>query len=174
MALHQAALASALPVPVATSSVLLVSLVDRLLGRGRRAGILTVSAAALTAAHLTAVGASADTPIGGLPADGHFADVFLRDGTSLDPGLARAELLQAAERLIAARPEVGALVLECTNMGSHTAALAQHTGLPVFDVISLAIWLRQGLFSTGQPLAKVRGVADPPPLSNGRKSASRS
>ena len=35
MALHQSALASALPVPVATSSVLLVSLVDRLLGRGR-------------------------------------------------------------------------------------------------------------------------------------------
>ena len=144
MALHQAALAAALPVPVATSSLLQMPLVDRLLPPGRRAGVLTISAADLTTAHLAAVGASPDTPIGGLPPDGHFATIFLGDRLGLNAALAEAELLAAADALRALHPEIGAIVLECTNMGPYGGALARHIGLPVVDVVSLANWLHRG------------------------------
>jgi len=145
MALHQATLAAALPVPVATSSLLQLPMIDRLLPAGRSTGVLTISAADLTPAHLAAVGARPDTPIGGLPPDGHFAKVFLGDRPGLDPRLAAAELLAAADQLLERHPTVGAMVLECTNMGPYSAALARHAGMPVLDVVTLARWLHQGL-----------------------------
>jgi hypothetical protein len=158
LVLHQETLARALPVPVATSSLLLVPLVDRLLGPGARAGVLTISAADLGPAHLAAAGAAPDTPIAGLAADSHFAAVFLRDGPTLDLGRARAELLAAADSLLAGHPEVGAIVLECTNMGPHAAALARHTGLAVFDVMTLASWLHQGLCPQPRPAPQASGT----------------
>lgn len=145
LALHQAALATALPVPVATSSLLQVPLVERLLPAGRRVGVLTVSAADLTISHLTAVGAAADTAVGGLDPEGPFASALLGAETALDPALAEIELLAAADRLLARHPATGAIVLECTNMGPYAAALARHTGLPVFDVVAFAHWFYRGL-----------------------------
>ena len=38
---------------------------------------------------------------------------------------------------LAAHPEVGAIVLECTNMPPFRADVQAATGLPVFDVTSL-------------------------------------
>ncbi len=145
LALHQAALAEALAVPVATSSLLQVGTVDQLLPPGQRVGILTISALDLTPAHLRAVNAAIDTPIGGLPRQSHFASVFLDDGPTLDREIAETELLAAADELRRRHPEIGALVLECTNMGPYAAALVRHAGLAVFDVTSLADWLHKGL-----------------------------
>lgn len=166
MALHQATLVDALPVPVATSSLLQVGMAGQLLPPGKRVGVLTISAADLGPAQLRAANAPLDTPVGGLPRQSHFAAVFLDDGPTLDRQLAEAELLAAADELCHRHPEIGALVLECTNMGPYAAALARHTGLAVFDVTSLAAWLHKGL-------ATCHGTADTPSLSLAGKSASR-
>lgn len=145
LVLQQATLAAALPVPVATSSLLQIAAVQRLLPAGRRVGVLTISAADLGPDHLRAAGAAADTPIGGVPRQSHFARTFLDDLPTLDPTLAEADLVAAAEELLARAPAIGALVLECTNMGPYAGTLAGRTGLPVFDVIGLAGWLHGGL-----------------------------
>jgi hypothetical protein len=145
LALHQAALTTALPVPIATSSLLQVPLVQTLLPQDRRVGVLTASAQDLGPAHLEAVGAAPDTPIAGLDPEGHFATVLLGGNAPLDMVKAEADLLTAAARLVDAHPEIGAIVLECTNMGPYRSALARQTGLPVFDVISLARWFYSGL-----------------------------
>jgi len=145
LALHQQTLAAALPVPVATSSLLQLPLLERLLPKGQRVGVLTASAKDLTAAHLAAVGAAADTPVAGLEPVGHFATVLLGSGEPLDPERASADLFAAADRLRARHPTLGAILLECTNMGPHTPALARHTGLPVFDVVGFAHWFHRGL-----------------------------
>ncbi len=145
LALHQARLAAALPVPVATSSLLQVPMVERLLPPGRRVGVLTASARDLSPAHLTAVGVAVDTPIGGLEPAGHFASVLFGAETPLDPVVAVADLLAATERLVEDHPDIGALVLECTNMGPYAGAIARHTGLPVFDVVGFAHWFYRGL-----------------------------
>ncbi len=167
LVLHQAALAEALPVPVATSSLLQVAMADQLLPTGRRAGILTISAADLGPAHLRAANARADTPIGGLPRDSHFASVFLGNRPTLDRETAEAEVLAAAGELRRRHPEIGALVLECTNMGPYAAALARETGLPVLDVTTLAGWLHRGL------VPQAHGTPKAGPLSAGSNSASR-
>jgi Asp/Glu/hydantoin racemase len=166
LAEHQTTLATALAVPVASSSLLQVGMVGQLLPPGKRVGILTISARDLGPAQLRAVKAPIDTPVGGLPRQSHFASVFLDDGPTLDRQLAESEVLAAADDLRRQHPDVGALVLECTNMGPFTATLAKQTGLAVFDVVSLADWLHAGL-------AARHGAADSRFLSPAGKSTSR-
>ena len=135
----QRELAAAVSVPVFTSSLLLVPLVHRMLAPGRRVGVLTVNAASLTPEHLESAGIGPDVPlaIAGLEGEKEFTRVLLGDELELDVDLAREEHVRVARRLIAERPDVGAIVLECTNMPPYAADIQRETGLPVFDIVSL-------------------------------------
>ena len=42
-------------------------------------------------------------------------------------------------------PEVGAIVLECTNLPPYAAALRAELGVPVFDIYSMISWFHAGL-----------------------------
>jgi len=42
-------------------------------------------------------------------------------------------------------PEVGAIVLECTNMGPFSKDINLALGLPVYDVVSYLTWFHAGL-----------------------------
>jgi len=137
LALFQPQLQAALPVPVATSSLLQVAPLQAGLPPGRRVGIITIDAKALTADHLRGVGAAPDTPIAGVRAAGEFARAIMGDAAELDTDQLRAEVLEAGARLVQAHPEVAALVLECTNMPPYAAALAQASRLPVYDILTL-------------------------------------
>uniref|UniRef100_UPI00333EFF31 aspartate/glutamate racemase family protein n=1 Tax=Bosea sp. (in: a-proteobacteria) TaxID=1871050 RepID=UPI00333EFF31 len=76
LALLQKELAAALPVPVATSSLLQAPLIEAMLPAGQQVGILTFADEALTARHLSAVGVRPDTPVMGLPPDSLFRQVY--------------------------------------------------------------------------------------------------
>lgn len=145
LALFQAELAAVSPIPVATSALLLVPQVGRMLPAGKRVGVITASAAGLTAAHLAAAGAAVDTPIAGMSPGGAFAHTFLGDAADLDRDAVEHETLDAGRRLLAAHPDVGALVLECTNLPPFAAALRRALGLPVYDVLDMLRWFRAGL-----------------------------
>ncbi len=144
LACYQRELAAALSVPVAASALLQVPMVARTLPAGRGVGVLTYDAAALGRAHLDGVGVDGDVPIVGLPPDGAFVRAIRAGDPVPDFDALEAEALDAAARL-AAMPDVGAIVCECTNLGPFSAAIAARTGLPVFDVVSLVHWLHQGL-----------------------------
>jgi hypothetical protein len=145
LALFQAELAAVSPIPVATSALMLVPHVARTLPVGRRVGVLTASAANLTAAHLASAGASADTPVVGMPPDGSFAHTILGDAPDLDRDAIEGEALAAGWALVERHPEVGAIVLECTNLPPYAAALRGALGLPVYDVLDMLRLFRAGL-----------------------------
>lgn len=149
LAALQRELASALPVPVATSSLLQVAWLARMLPAGRSVGVVTIDAAALDADHLEAVGAAGDVPIEGVDSAGEFATRILGDQTVLDLAAAEHDVVEAARRLIARRPDVGAIVLECTNMPPYAAAVARATGRPVYDVLTMLDWFWRGLQRQG-------------------------
>jgi len=135
--LHQAALAAALPVPVATSSLMLIPLVARTLPPGKRVGVLTFSAKDLTPAHFIAAGASPDVPFVGVAEDGTFRRA-LRGLPTHDSIEARElDVIAAARQLVTRHKDIGAIVLECTNFPPHRAAVARETGLPVYDIFTL-------------------------------------
>ncbi len=143
----QRELAGAVTVPVFTSSLLLVPLVHRMLPHGRRVGILTVDAAALSREHLEGAGVTADIPIAlaGLETEKEFTRVLLGNELELDVDAARDEHVRIARRLLGDHPDVGAIVLECTNMPPYTADIQRVTGLPVFDIVSLVRLVHAGL-----------------------------
>jgi len=137
LALFQVEMAARVTVPMWTSSLLLVAEIEAGLMAGRRVGIVTADAASLTAAHLGAAGARADTPREGLALDSRFRATVLEDRSELDVDEAERATVAAAERLIARHPEVGAIVLECTNMPPYADAVRAATGLPVHDITTL-------------------------------------
>ena len=145
LSIFQPYLTERLGVPVATSSLLQVPLVQQLLPRGRRVGVLTANAANLTPAHFTAVGAPGDTPFAGLNPEGVFRANLTQGNPSIDRAAHEADVLEAAERLLAAQPDIGALVLECTNLSPYSSALEKRFGLPVYDILSLLHWFQAGL-----------------------------
>lgn len=145
LALFQDELSAAVEVPVASSSLMQVPLVDRILPAGKRAGILTISSATLTQEHLLKAGCSADTPVGGTPENGEFTGSILNNLLELDVDLARQENIDAAKSLVIANPELGAIVLECTNMIPYAADIRDATGLPVFSIYNFITWFQQGL-----------------------------
>ncbi len=145
LCLFQRELAEALEVPVLTSSLVQFSLIESMLPPGKRAGILTVSAATLSAEHLAAAGVPADVPIEGTEGGREFSRVILEDLPEMDPAAAERDLLEAADRLARRHPEPGAILLECTNMCPFAAAIAARTGLPVFDMVTLVSWFQGAL-----------------------------
>ncbi len=145
LSLFQQELAAAIPVPVLTSSLLQVDLVNRLLPPGKKAGILTISSAALTAEHLEKAGVPPGTPIGSTKAGSEFNRAILNDAPEMDLEQARRDNIAAALGLKAAHPELGAIVLECTNMVPYAADMAAATGLPVYSIETFITWFQSGL-----------------------------
>lgn len=145
LSLYQKELAAACEVPVAASSLLQVPWVQALLPPGKRVGVLTISPDSLTPAHLEAAGAPADTPIGGTAPDTEFARVLLHDEDALDVSRAREEVVGAGRALLDTHADIGAIVLECTNMPPYAANLSATLGVPVYDFYSLVCWFHAGL-----------------------------
>jgi len=145
LSIYQRELAETLDVPVATSSLLQVPMVERLIPSRRRVGILTYDSGALTGPYLEAVGIAPDTPVQGMDPGSEFVR-SIREGDGAVPfEVLRQEVLDTAGRFLAARPEVGALVLECTNLAPFSADLQERFGLPVYDTVSLVEWFHAGL-----------------------------
>jgi len=145
LSLFQDELAAAVAVPVLTSSLLQVALVNRLLPKGRRAGILTISASTLTAAHLDQAGVPAGTPVASTEGGREFTRAILGNEPELDVDAARADNVDAARTLLHANPDLGAIVLECTNMVPYAPDIRAATGLPVYAIDTFVCWFQAGL-----------------------------
>lgn len=145
LSLFQNDLSAALGVPVASSSLMQVEMVNRLLPPGRRAGILTISGSTLTAEHLERARVPEGTPIGSTEGLREFTRVILDNELQLDVEAARKDNIEAAQALYAAHDDLGAIVLECTNMAPYAADIAAATGLPVFSMDSFVTWFQSGL-----------------------------
>lgn len=146
LSLFQKELAAAVSVPVATSSLMQVPWVQATLPPGKRVGIVTVSASSLTPAHLEAADVPSDTPIAGTENGREFFRVLIKaEKTDMDIALAEQDVVEAGLSLIARNPDVGAIVLECTNMPPYAAALQAAAGVPVYDIYSMITWFHAGL-----------------------------
>ena len=146
LSLFQRELAEAVNVPVATSSLMQVPWVQATLPPGQRVGVITVSRGSLTDAHLDAAGVPRDVPVVGTEGGREFFRVLIKaEKTDMDVALAEADIVAAGRDLVARHPEVGAIVLECTNMPPYAAALREAVGLPVYDIYSMITWFHAGL-----------------------------
>lgn len=134
LARWQRELQAALPVPVWTSSLLLLAPAQ---AQGRRLGVITIEAASLSRAHFEAVGADPATPVEGITPGSPLHRTLLHDLPTLDEDDARDQVVAAGARLLAREPRLHGFVLECTNLPPYAAALEAACGLPVQHVVSM-------------------------------------
>jgi Asp/Glu/hydantoin racemase len=134
LARWQRELQAALPVPVWTSALLQLAEQQ---AQGRRCGVITIEAASLGAAHFEGVGADPATPVEGITPGSPLHRTLLQDLPTLDLADAQAQVLAAAQRLLARQPGLDTLVLECTNLPPYADALRVATGRQVLDVVTL-------------------------------------
>jgi hypothetical protein len=145
LSLYQRHIAAHVGVPVAASSLMQIPCIERVLPPGKRVGVLTVSAANLSAEHLQAAGADPETPVAGTDNGSEFSRVMLNDEERLDVAAAERDILAAGDRLVASHDGIGAVLLECTNMVPYARALSQRLHLPVFSIYTFVTWFHSGL-----------------------------
>jgi len=152
LALFQPELTRALPVPVFTSSLLQAHFIYPTLKAGQKIGILTASKASLTGRHLAAVGIDRyPLAVVGMDDAPEFRSVFLEGKTTLDASRCQHELLAAVDKLLCSHENIGALILECTNMGPYAPAIACHTKLPVYDVVTMITCIHSTVSMSSRP-----------------------
>jgi len=138
LAMFQHEMAAAVEIPVFTSSLMQVPLVYAMLKPSQKVGIITIHAESLTQKHLSSVGVDkVPHVILGTEGEEEFSRVILDDEMELDVEKSRNELVKTAKKMTSDYPEVGAIVLECTNMAPHAAAIQREIGLPIFDIYTL-------------------------------------
>ena len=139
LALYQKEFSRAVNVPVFISSLIQVPMVYNMLGGAQQVGILTANSKQLTSQHFAAVGA-ADIPVivEGMESYTEFNEVILQGKRDdMDISLIESEIMDAALKLTAAKNNIGAIVLECTDMPPYAHNIQKLTGLPVFDLTTL-------------------------------------
>lgn len=146
LSVFQQEIAAAVNVPVATSSLMQVPWVQATLPPGKRVGLVTVSGSTLTPAHLQGAGVPLDTPMIGTENGREFFRILIKaERIDMDIALAEQDVVQAGVDLVAKNPDVGAIVLECTNMPPYAAALQTAVSIPVYDIYSMISWFHAGL-----------------------------
>lgn len=147
MALFQKQVAAAVNVPVSLSSLLQVPFVLSMLPAGRKVGIVCADATRLRPAILEAAGitASSSVVISGMNGKPAFWSAIMEESGELDSDAIEGELVDVSRQLTEANPEVGALLLECSEFPAYSAAVQAAVRRPVFDFMTMLNYLYASL-----------------------------
>ncbi|WP_339184389.1 aspartate/glutamate racemase family protein [Oceanobacillus sp. FSL W7-1293] len=138
---YQKQVADAVDIPVFMSSVVQILWIKTGLKSHQRIGMLTADSDGITESLFDSCGVTnvddvVVKDLGKLP---EFSAIVESRG-SFDNGVVREEVVQAAKELVEDHPDIGAILLECSDLPPYAAAIQQAVGLPVFDFITMIRW----------------------------------
>lgn len=164
----QEELANAVNIPVFTSNLLVVPLVLRTIGNNKKVGILTDCSEYLlkdNSKTLRSCGVQPESNqviVRGMM-ESEYRDVWVTQYLGLEKedlekwrlkplgefNLQKVEeaIVLVAEKMVSENPDIGAIVLECTEMPLYVKAIREATGLPVFDSVSLVKYIHAATVS---------------------------
>mgnify|MGYP003565079142 CR=1 FL=1 len=138
LAIFHKELVNAVDIPVFTSSLLQVHSAKAIIKNNQKIGIITARSQSLTLKHFMGVGIeSYPLSVIGMESAEEFSAVFVEGKRDIDINKCRMEMVSAAKKLVETEPEIGAIVLECTNMPPYARVIQETVGLPVFDVVTM-------------------------------------
>lgn len=143
MALFQKKIAAAVDIPVLASSLLQVPFMYQI--TGKRSGIITADSTCLNYAHFLGAGISEDIPlaIGGMETNEAFMRGVIANCGELDDDGIRKGVVKVAQELQAQHEDLGAILLECSDLPPYAHAVQAATGLPVFDFITMINYMHE-------------------------------
>lgn len=136
---HQAAISAVVDIPVATSSLLLIPLLLRLLPSSAKLAVITADARYCTQ-EILGVEHPADLArviIGGIEGGIYVRNTLARPFIRTDVEQIELEVQACIDKLRAEHPEIGTVLFECTGFPCVAPAVRRTTGLPVFDITDL-------------------------------------
>lgn len=155
MIIFQNELASAVNIPVFSSSLLLLPLISRTLGKNKRIGIITANAAALTKRHLEIAGWNDSIPIAMIGLDS-LPDTIENSMDKLVPEerlrTMESNINYLVNKIVSDNPDIGSLLFECTGFPPTSYEVNDLTGLPVYDVVSLVNLANEAVIKTKYPI----------------------
>lgn len=133
---YQDRLAEDLPVPVTTSSLMLLPVMERM-----RPGVILVVAAEAKGVDERCLAATGiqdpeRVVVMGMGDPGPFRDQVLERGTLDDPEAITRQVTSAVGEALAAHPDITSICLECGDMTLVSDALRDAFGLPVVDYMT--------------------------------------
>lgn len=137
MALFQKEIQAAVSIPVFVSSLLQIPFMHALTGQA--VGVLTADSRQLRADHFYGCGVSSDIPVytAGMESYPAFSSSVLANSTSLDNNAVEEAAVYAAKQLVAQYPNIGSILLECSDLPPYAFAIQQAVGRPVFDFTTM-------------------------------------
>jgi aspartate/glutamate racemase len=137
LSLFQTDIQAHLSVPFAASSLLQIPKAERQHGP---IGVITARAASLSEAHFTAAGCSGmPAAVEGMDSSPAFTAAIIDGKAPLDEREVEREVAAVTKDMVRKRPELRAIVLECTNLPPYAAAVREVSGLPVYDSTTLCL-----------------------------------
>lgn len=147
LVIFQQRLADAVHIPLYSSSLIQLPMVHRMLASDRPIGLLVADENSFTRRHLAAIGGeSVPIRVAGMSAHPEFREVILEGHrNNLDANRLGREVLDEVEQLATHSPDLGALIIECTDLVPYRHTIQQRLGVPVFDIVTLTEMVHQTL-----------------------------
>jgi aspartate/glutamate racemase len=145
MALFQREVTAAVEIPVFLSSLLQIPLIYQM--TRKPTGIITANASSLKQAHFDAVNVTPDIPviIAGMETQPEFSSAVLEEKGTLDSDKIQDEVVSVAEKLVKDHPDIGAVLLECSDLPPYAHAVQAAVKLPVFDFFTMINYIHTAL-----------------------------
>lgn len=141
--------AAAVQVPVFLSSLCQIPMIRLGLSSHKKILVFAASGDQLDNALLQHVGVDKEGLLVQNIGDMESFDAIRHGRTSLDNGRLTSDLCQLAADLQEKEPDIGAILLECSDLPPYAKAIQSVTGLPVFDFNTMINWLHHSVVQTG-------------------------
>ncbi len=133
-----------LRIPFIGTALDLIPLLKRILPADRLIGVITGDTRILTPRHLAASAVDSESvTLVGMEHSKEFNRVVIEGGRELDVDRMRQDVIDAAAGLIG--KNIGAVVLECTNLISYRIDIQKLLNVPVFDLVTMIEFYVSGL-----------------------------
>lgn len=142
----QKELADSVNIPVFTSSLLQIPLLQNMLGKQQTVGVITAKKSALSEQHLENAGVNKQMPIQiqGLETCTEWNKIFSSPDEDIDVSTVKNDIVSMACSMMELS-DIGAFVLECTDLPPFSNAVRKATGRSVFDFVTLTNFVYQGI-----------------------------
>lgn len=140
----QSLIAAQISIPIMLSSLLQLPFIASTMGKRQAVGVICANRKRLTAELLRPLLSQVTCPvhIAGLEDQPNFRGPILDETPLLDTEAIEREVVGTVIDLQARHPDIGAWLLECSNLPPYAAAIQAATGKPVFDFITMINYMR--------------------------------
>lgn len=146
---YQREVAAALDVPTFLSSLLQIPIILASLGPSKRLGIICATSESLSPHFLGACGVEDHSRLVVVGAQelSEFKNILHCTG-HLDSDALKRELVDLACGLVQRHPDIGALLLECSDMPPYASAIQERLRIPVFDYTTMIHFVHRAVVRT--------------------------